>query len=40
MDSQSTRLDSVKNCGMKHVLQVAFPLIMAAAGHAVNLFSD
>ncbi len=40
MDSQSTRLDTVKNCGMKHVLQVAFPLIMAAAGHAVNLFSD
>ena len=40
MDSQSTRFDSVKNCGMKHVLQVAFPLIMAAAGHAVNLFSD
>ncbi len=37
---QTTRLDTGKNCGMKHVLQVAFPLIMAAAGHAVNLFSD
>lgn len=40
MGSQVEKLDTVKNCSMPHVLRVAFPLILAAAGHAVNLFSD
>lgn len=32
--------DPQKTCGMPHVLKVAFPLIMASAGHALNLFCD
>ena len=32
--------DKEKNCGLPHVLRVAYPLILASAAHALNLFCD
>lgn len=40
MNIPGISFDPRKTCGMPHVLKVAFPLIMAAAGHALNLFCD
>lgn len=40
MDEETTVPALIGRGGMRHVLRVAFPLVMATSGHALRLFAD